>query len=208
MRAPTIAVVLITAAFLTFVPFAFASPQVGAQASGVRVIFPAGSVIHVTNFSALARFTVYAPGAQFVGAFHADHSMWIMAWTNGTPMPMCPIALGYVGSPMNASYNESLKPETYTLSEVCGGLGNLTVTQTIELVSASTTDGGGGGSTGGVGGSGGPGAAGTGALPTPQTITLLLALVSTAVGVAMVIVALRERRSRRGRGRAGPPPHR
>lgn len=131
-----------------------ATPGSTIEPMASQIIFPQGTVLRVTNFSALAQFTVSPPGAQFVGAFHADHFLWIMAWTNGTPMPMCPIAQGYVGSPMNASYNEKLTPETYTFSEVCGGLGNLTVTQTIELVYGS-----GGGNSTGVGDSGALGVA-------------------------------------------------
>ncbi len=156
MRLPKVLAVLLVASTLALatglVAQAALESPLPTQTLGTQVIFPAGTVIHVTNFSALARFTVDPPGAQLAGAFHADHSMWIMAWTNGTPMPMCPIALGYVGPPMNASYNESLKPETWTLSEVCGGLGNLTVTQTIELVYGS---GGAGNGTGGNGGGSG-----------------------------------------------------
>ncbi len=153
MRVPNILLALVAAVLLAMAGaglLARAEPESTRIAQAVQnpVIFPAGTVLHVTNFSALAQFTVDPPGAQLVGAFHADHSMWIMAWTNGTPMPMCPIALGYVGPPMNASYNESLKPETWTLSEVCGGLGNLTVTQTIELVYGSGGAGTGTGSDG------------------------------------------------------------
>ncbi len=156
MRFPTPLAVLLAAAILTvsaagLVSRAAPEQPLAAETLRTQVLFPAGTVLHVTNFSALARFTVDPPGAQLVGAFHADHFLWIMAWTNGTPMPMCPIAMGYVGSPMDTAYNESLKPETYTLSEVCGGLGNLTVTQTIELVYGS---GGAGSGTGGGGGGG------------------------------------------------------
>ncbi len=183
-----IAVTLAMAAGL--VSSSAAEPLLAAQTLGTVVLFPAGTVIHVTNFSALARFTVDPPGAQLVGAFHADHSMWIMAWTNGTPMPMCPIAMGYVGSPMNASYNESLKPETWTLSEVCGGLGNLTVTQTIELVYGS---GGPGSGTGGGSGGNGSGLGTAGGLTlasiagSPFFVPALAASLLVAAGIGVVL---------------------
>ena len=112
MRRIWIAVVLLFAACLATASLTLAAIPSRPGTAQTRVIFPEGTVVHVTDFSALARFTVVPPGAQFVGAFHADHWMWIMAWTNGTPMPLCPIAQGYVGPPMNASYNETLKPET------------------------------------------------------------------------------------------------
>lgn len=157
-----------------------------------QILFPEGTVLRITNFSALARFTVSPPGAQFVGAFHADHSLWIMAWTNGTPMPMCPIAQGYVGSPMNASYDEKLIPETYTFSEVCGGLGNLTVTQTIELVYGS----GGGNGTGG----GDSGALSVNSFARSPLLVSGLAL----LGLAAVGATLSRRKSHRPP--APPPP--
>ncbi len=161
------------------------------SAAVTQVIFPVGTVLHVTNFSALARFTVQPPDAQFVGAFHADHQLWIMAWTNGTPMPLCPIYQGYVGGPMNASYNETLKPETYTFGEVCGGFGNLTVTSPIELVYGSASGGNGSGGNGGGSGAGTEGGTtfGLGTLAsvrTPAAVPLpAAALVVAAVGLAL-----------------------
>ncbi len=180
MRLPKIAVALLVATLAT-ASLALAATPSPPETAQVQVIFPEGAVVHVTNFSALARFTVVPPGAQFVGAFHADHSMWIMAWTNGTPMPLCPIAQGYVGPPMNASYNETLQPETYTFSEVCGGLGNFTVTQAIELVYPDAANGtGAGGSAGGIGGTGGS-AGGIGPAPVSMTPTLIVVLAAALV---------------------------
>ncbi len=177
------------------VPSVAGSAGPAAQAAGVQILFPEGTVLQVRGFGPLTRFAVSPPDAQLVGAFHADHFLWIMAWTNGTPLPMCPIYEGYVGSPMNATYNESLKPETYTFGEVCGGWGNLTVTQTIELVYAG---GGSGGSTGGIGGSG------TGNAPAVSTAadSLVAGTLSAAVAVGGLgaIVAWR------GPRRRGPPP--
>ncbi len=194
MRDPQVLVGLVIVGILAvgsvgLLSLASAQPPLIEQTLGTQVIFPAGTVLHVTNFSALARFTVDPPGAQLVGAFHADHSMWIMAWTNGTPMPMCPIALGYVGPPMNASYNESLKPETWTLSEVCGGLGNLTVTQTIELVYASGAGSGTGGNGGGGGATvrtaGGPTLASI--ARSPLLVPAVAASVLLAAGISLVL---------------------
>ncbi len=201
MQAPKVHAALFVAALLALasaglLPFAAAKPQFSTQTLGTVVIFPAGTVLQITDFSALASFTVYPPGAQLVGAFHADHFLWIMAWTNGTPMPMCPIAMGYVGPPMNASYNEGLKPETWTLSEVCGGLGNLTVTQTIELVYGS----GGAGSGSGVGSSGGLSLASIAGSP-----FFLPAVAASLLLVAGTAILLRRRRAKRPP--APPPPN-
>ncbi len=190
MRAAILAVFLVLAlsiaAWVAVSSAASLGPSLGSPAD-VQVIIPQGTVIHVTNFSALARFSVVAPGAQFVGALAMDHWMWIMAWTNGTPMPMCPIAEGYVGSPTNATYNESLKPATYTFSEVCGGLGNLTVTRAIELVYPGAASGGTGGgyagNTTGVGGSGGGGPAAA-----PPAPTIMAPAIAAAAGASVTAV--------------------
>ncbi len=196
MRLPRIAVALLLVAALAMASLALAAIPLRPETTQIQVIFPAGTVVHVSNFSALARFTVVPPGAQFVGAFHADHSMWIMAWTNGTPMPLCPIAQGYVGPPMNASYNETLKPETYTFSEVCGGLGNFTVTEAIELVYPNAANGtGSGGSAGGIGGTG-SGAGGIVASPVAMAAVLAVVL-AAALLVAGVVVWVRRRSLRR-----------
>lgn len=201
MRIPKALAVLLVAATLAsaaagLLSHAAPEPRLAARTLRTVVLFPAGTILRVTNFSALARFPVDPPGAQLVGAFHADHSLWIMAWTNGTPMPMCPIAMGYVGSPMDAAYNESLSPETYTLSEVCGGLGNLTVTQTIELVYGS---GGAGSSTGGDGGGGaGVGSAGGVSLASMARSPLLVpALVASLLLAAGIVVLLQRRPPKR-----------
>lgn len=189
-KAPAIllAAAILAIAAAGLLSHAASEPRLAAQALGTQVLFPAGTVLHIVNFSALARFTVDAPGAQLVGAFHADHSLWIMAWTNGTPMPMCPIAMGYVGSPMDTSYNESLKPETYTLSEVCGGFGNLTVTQSIELVYG---EGGAGNGTGGDGAGGGAGVATAGGLTLASIARSPLLGPALAASLLAVVVVFR-----------------
>ncbi len=171
---------------------AASEPTASAQTVRTVILFPAGTVLHVTDFSALARFNVDPPGAQLLGGFHADHWMWIMAWTNGTPMPMCPIARGYVGSPMNASYNESLKPETWTLSEVCGGFGNLTVTQTIELVYGGGGAGNGGGSSSGLGTAGGLSLASIAG--SPFFVPALTVAVLAVGGIAVLFLRRRPKR--------------
>ncbi len=193
MRAPILLAALFVAAILAFAAAGLVSPAapeapLSVRTVGTQVIFPEGTVLHITNFSALARLTVYPPGAQLVGAFHADHFLWIMAWTNGTPMPMCPIAMGYVGSPMDTSYNESLKPETYTLSEVCGGFGNLTVTQSIELVYG---EGGAGNGTGGDGAGGGAGVATAGGLTLASIARSPLLGPALAASLLAVVVVFR-----------------
>ncbi len=205
-KAPAIllAAAILAIAAAGLLSHAASEPRLAAQALGTQVLFPAGTVLHIVNFSALARFTVDAPGAQLVGAFHADHSLWIMAWTNGTPMPLCPIAVGYVGSPMNTTYNESLKPETWTLSEVCGGLGNLTVTQTIELVYGSGgpgpgSGGGNGGSPAGVGTSGGL------SLPSIAGSPLFLSAMAACLLLAAGFAVARWRRPPRRPVEAPPP---
>ena len=92
--------------------------------------------MRITNFSSLVSFSVAAPGARLVGGANVDHSVLLMAWTHGTPLPMCPDFLGYVGSPWKLSLDQSLAPGVYQYGPVCGGLANLTVTADIELVYA------------------------------------------------------------------------
>jgi len=98
------------------------------------ILFPAGSVVHIVGFSPIVAFTVHAPGGQFIGAASVDHFVWLMPWTNGTPLPECPDVIGYIGTPWIYSPNEFLASGSYYFGPVCGGFANLTVSQDIEVV--------------------------------------------------------------------------
>ena len=85
--------------------------------------------MHVTKFS------LYSGGGRLVGTIHWDHTS---AYAGALPpytILHCTTLHGYYGAPWNQSYNVSLSAGPYTFGRICFGLGNGTVTQTIEIVS-------------------------------------------------------------------------
>lgn len=132
-RVYVLAVSLVLAALVVGSAYGSASSHSPTTGTSV-VLFPEGSVLRITNFTALGSFTVPAPGALFVGAASVDHAVLLMAWSNTTPLPLCPDVDGYVGSQWTYSVHEPLAPGFYRFGPVCGGLANLTVTQDIALL--------------------------------------------------------------------------
>jgi hypothetical protein len=99
-----------------------------------QVLYAQGSVFHVPG-SAIKEFTVPQPGGFFMGSINWDHSsVSAMVAPLGSHL-VCPEApTGYGGLPWLQWVNTTLAPGTYEFGALCGGFGNGTVTQAIELV--------------------------------------------------------------------------
>jgi hypothetical protein len=99
-----------------------------------QVLYAQGSVLRVPGSSAMD-FTVPQPGGFFVGSINWDHSSAsAMVAPLGSHL-LCPEApTVYSGLPWTQWVNTTLAPGPYEFGALCGGFGNGTVTQTIELV--------------------------------------------------------------------------
>ncbi len=106
----------------------------GSPPSSVTVVVPAGTVLELRGFAPFANFTVPAPGGVFEGKAWLDHFVWIMAYGNTTPLPMCADLLGWSGNGSFYSPDEVLAPGFYHLGPVCGGFANLTVLDSLKVV--------------------------------------------------------------------------
>jgi hypothetical protein len=99
-----------------------------------QVLYAQGSVLRVPG-SAILDFTVPQPGGFFVGSIYWDHSSVAATVAPLGSRLVCPEEpTGYSGLPWTQWVNATLAPGTYEFGALCGGFGNGTVTQTIELV--------------------------------------------------------------------------
>jgi hypothetical protein len=106
------------------------------------VIAPAGAVLHVSpDHFAYVPFTIFLPGV-LIGGAEVDHEsvFGIGVFPVGSafscpsepaPPPSPPF---YWGGPWSYSANQSLAPGSYFWGTPCGGSGNITVTQSVEIV--------------------------------------------------------------------------
>lgn len=113
---------------------ALATPSEHPNNAGELVLFPAGSVVRIVGFSPLSKFTVPPSGGRLVGTASVDHFVFLMAWTNGTPLPECADFLGYLGSNWTYSPEQTLAPGSYEFGPVCGGFANLSITDSIAVL--------------------------------------------------------------------------
>lgn len=110
------------------------SVPTGGPPSPAIVVVPAGTVVELRGFAPVANFTVPAPGGVFEGRVWVDHSVWLMAYSNTTPLPMCADLLGWAGNGSFYSPDVVLAPGFYHFGPVCGGFANLTVFDSLEVV--------------------------------------------------------------------------
>lgn len=97
-----------------------------------RVLFPRGALFQVPGLP-VENLTIPPQGGVLIGSVHWDHSsVLVVLAANGTH-PMCPTFSGYAGPPWTQHLNESLSTGTYFFGALCGGFGNGTVTQPIEI---------------------------------------------------------------------------
>jgi len=78
---------------------------------------------------------VPSEGGVLVGAAEVDHTMGIGARLVGGPGIYCPAPPGrYYGNPWSYTANQNLTAGEYTWGVGCGSWGNITVTQSIEVL--------------------------------------------------------------------------
>jgi hypothetical protein len=102
-----------------------------------QVLAPAGALFKVYPGSGFAgvTFTVPSEGGVLVGAAEVDHAMKIGTRPAGAPGVYCPASpYGYSGSPWSYTVDQNLTAGEYTWGPFCGGWGNITVTQPIEVL--------------------------------------------------------------------------
>jgi len=104
-----------------------------------QVLIPAGSTLHTPAFG-VVRFDVPSIGGAIVGAAEVDNGSLIVGVLAVAPFHECP------GTALNGtqavhsivswlySINESLAPGRYVWGALCGGIGNITVTHSIEVL--------------------------------------------------------------------------
>ncbi len=112
---------------------AFALPR-APPPGAPTVVIPAGTEIELRGFAPVANFTVAVPGGVFEGRAWLDHTVWLMAYSNSTPLPMCADLLGYAGNGSWYTPHEFLAPGFYQFGPVCGGFANVTVLDSLEVV--------------------------------------------------------------------------
>ncbi len=99
-----------------------------------QVLYTQGSSLRVPGM-ATVDFTVTAPGGFLAGSIYWDHSsVAAMVALVGSHVT-CPVtSLGYSGSPWTQWVNTTLPKGQYEFGALCGGFGNGTVNQTIEVL--------------------------------------------------------------------------
>ncbi len=104
-----------------------------------HVILPQGAVLRVANYSSpmAVDFEVAAPGAVLVGAVHGDHSALFGDFSSSVffHCPAEPVPPVHTGGPWNESFDRKLSPGEYFFGEGCLSPANITVTETVELLS-------------------------------------------------------------------------
>jgi hypothetical protein len=130
-------VLVLAFACLIVVTLCFIIPW-GPQATSPRgqVLVPALSVLRLPGFRDV-NFTVPSEGGVLVGAAEVDHTSvgWIGAFPVGTGWSCPPLPRGYSGGPWVYTANQNLTAGTYFWGpDPCGGSGNITVTQSIEVL--------------------------------------------------------------------------
>lgn len=99
-----------------------------------QVLYVQGSVVRVPG-TANVEFTVPQPGGFFVGSILWDHSSVSAMVAPLGSHPVCPdTPSAYSGLPWTQWVNTTLAPGPYEFGALCGGFGNGTVTQIIEIV--------------------------------------------------------------------------
>jgi hypothetical protein len=100
-----------------------------------QVLVPAGTVLRLPGFENIG-FTVPSAGGVLVGSAEADHTSVgrIGAFPVGTGWACPPPPTGPWGDPYSYTADQNLTAGAYTWGAFCGGWGNITVTQSIEVV--------------------------------------------------------------------------
>jgi hypothetical protein len=121
----------------------FATAAIGASVptpshGGTLVLVPAATVLRVgPGGLAVEPFTIIAPGV-LLGAAVVDHTSvnGIGVYPAGAAIAcgLIPYPPTYSGGQWYYSVNQSLAPGSYDWGAVCGGYGNVTVIQSIEIV--------------------------------------------------------------------------
>jgi len=99
-----------------------------------HVVYLQGSVLRIPG-TGTTEFSVPAPGGYLVGSIGWDHtSASAMVVPLGAHV-LCPSGpSGYSGAPWTQYVNTTLPVGSYEFGALCGGFGNGTVTQTIEVI--------------------------------------------------------------------------
>lgn len=116
--------------------FTWAASTPSALPSGAveAVLFATGDVIHGLPPTDV-NFSVPAEGGVLVGEAWVDHSSVSLGVFLPGHIYMCPaIPADYTGGPWTYTVNESLVAGQYLFGAFCSGLGNATVTQSVEVL--------------------------------------------------------------------------
>jgi len=97
------------------------------------VLYAQGSFLQVPGLVP-GNFTLGGEGGILVGSIHWDHTSVVLVVGPLGSLLSCPIFGGYAGSAWNQSFNRTLSSGTFGFGAFCGGFGNGTVTQAVEVV--------------------------------------------------------------------------
>lgn len=97
-----------------------------------EVLFAQGAVLKVPGLGFL-NFTVPKQGGIVLGTIQWDHSS-VFAGVVAEGFYHCPVFLKYAGAPWTQQFNDTLGGGAHEFGAPCGGFGNGTVVQPIEVV--------------------------------------------------------------------------